>query len=244
VNAPDANGIRPDPLSGPVTEIASIAGSAFDGLSLSLNHMDPARRIFVAANYLWSRSVNDADGPFSLPADGADLSAERGPEDGSARHQFMSLASVGLPKGFKLATSLRGQSAVPYNITTGRDDNGDTVSNDRPRGVTRNTGRGAAQVDLGARVSWSRAFGAKAPPPAGPQVRIVRSDSADPLAGMGSGLDVRNKRYGIEVFAQAYNALNRTNALNYGGVITSPFFGQATSSAAPRRVELGARITF
>ena len=33
-------------------------------------------------------------------------------------------------------------------------------------------------------------------------------------------------------------------ALNFSGVVGSPFFGQATSAAAPRRVELGARLTF
>jgi hypothetical protein len=73
-------------------------------------------------------------------------------------------------------------------------------------------------------------------------VRILRGDSADPLSGMGGG-DM-NKRYSVELYAQSYNLLNHTNALNFSGVMTSPFFGQATSAAAPRRVELGARLTF
>jgi len=38
--------------------------------------------------------------------------------------------------------------------------------------------------------------------------------------------------------------LNHTNALNFSGVLTSPFFGQATSAAPPRRVEIGARLSF
>jgi len=155
----------------------------------------------------------------------------------------MSLVNVPLFKRVRLATALRAQSALPYNITTGHDDNGDTVSNDRPEGVTRNSGRGSAQVDLGVRVSWSVGFGGAAPPPAGPQVRIVRGDSADPLGGMAGG-DIQNKRYGLELYAQAYNALNHTNALNYSGVMTSPFFGQATSAAAPRRIEIGTRLIF
>ena len=53
-----------------------------------------------------------------------------------------------------------------------------------------------------------------------------------------------NKRYGVELYAQSYNLLNHMNALNFSGVMTSPFFGQATSAAPPRRVELGARLTF
>jgi hypothetical protein len=38
--------------------------------------------------------------------------------------------------------------------------------------------------------------------------------------------------------------LNHMNAINYSGVVTSPFFGQATSAAAPRRIEIGSRLTF
>jgi hypothetical protein len=132
---------------------------------------------------------------------------------------------------------------LPYNITTGRDDNGDTVSNDRPGGIARNSARGSAQIDLGLRVSWSAGFGGVAAPPAGPQIRIVRGDNADPLGGI-SGSDAQNKKYGIELYAQAYNALNHFNALNYSGVLTSPFYGQATSAAPPRRVEIGSRLTF
>jgi hypothetical protein len=243
VNAPLATGERPDPESGSVTEIRSIASSRFDALSLNLNYVRPARRLFVAANYMISRSIDETDSAFSLPADSFNLAGERGPAVGDARHRFMSLVNTPLVGRFRLGTSVRVQSALPYNITTGNDDNGDTISNDRPRGVTRNTGRGRAHVDIGARLSWSIGFGSRAASPQGPQVRIIRGDNADPLAGM-PGADMQNKRYGLEVYAQAYNLLNHTNALNFSGVLTSPFFGQPTSAAPPRRVEIGTRITF
>jgi len=243
VNAPASNGLRPDPLSGAVTEIQSAASSALDLISVNLNFARPQRRIFMAANYTFGRSIDEADSAFSLPANSYDLAAERGPSPTDARHRFMSLVNVPLKQRFRLASSVRMQSALPYNITTGRDDNGDTMSNDRPAGITRNTGRGSAQIDIGLRVSWSVGFGGAAPPPAGPQVRIVRGDNADPLAGAG-GLDVQTRRYTIELYAQAYNALNHTNALNYSGVLTSPFFGQATSASSPRRIEIGARMGF
>ena len=131
---------------------------------------------------MFGRSIDETDSPFGLPADNYNLAAERGPALGFARHRFMSLVEPAAEDGASgSATSLRVQSGMPYNITTGRDDNGDTVSNDRPAGVTRNTGLGRAQIDLGLRLSWSVAFGGAAPPPAGPQVRIVRGDNADPL---------------------------------------------------------------
>jgi hypothetical protein len=244
INAPLPGGMRPDPTAGTVTEIQSIARSQSDALSINVNYMRPQRRLFLAANYTVGRSIDETDGVFGVPANSYDLSAERGPAVNDARHRFMSMANLPLKKGFRLATSLRVISALPYNITTGRDDNGDTVSNDRPPGVTRNTGRGSAQVDLGMRLSWSTGFGGPAAPPAGPQVRIMRGDNADPLGSMGGGRDGQNKRYSIELYAQAYNVLNHFNALNYSGVVSSPFFGRATSAAAPRRIELGTRFSF
>jgi len=243
VNAPLAGGLRPDPGSGAVAELQSVASTEFDAISVNLNFQRMPQRLFVAANYTFGRSINETDSPFGLPADSYNLAAERGPALGFARHRFMSLVNVPLIARFRLGTSLRAQSGTPYNITTGRDDNGDTVSNDRPSGTTRNTGLGWAQVDLGLRLSWSVAFGGAAPPPAGPQVRVVRGDSDNPLGGMG-GMDSAGKRYGLELYAQAYNALNRFNALNFSGVVGSPFFGQPTAAGAPRRVELGARLNF
>ncbi|MFL6246600.1 MAG: hypothetical protein ACJ74H_11285, partial [Thermoanaerobaculia bacterium] len=175
VNAPIA-AVRPDPSAGTITEIQSSASSAFDGLSVNLNFMNPQRRFFVAANYMLARSINEADSPFSLAADATSLGAERGPALTDARHRFMSFANLPLFKRrLTLGTSVRVQSALPYNVTTGRDDNGDTISNDRPAGVTRNSGRGSALVDLSMRLGWRIGFGGPASAgPGGPQIRILR----------------------------------------------------------------------
>src|SRR5262249_51785443 len=159
---------------GTITEIQSMASSSFDGLSVNLNFMKPERRIFVAANYMLSRSIDDADSPFALAANARDLAAERGPALTDARHRAMGLVNLPLFGPLTIGSSFRAQSALPYNITTGHDDNGDTISNDRPAGVTRNSGRGAATIDIGARVSWKIGFGGPAPAPSGPQVHVVR----------------------------------------------------------------------
>jgi hypothetical protein len=58
------------------------------------------------------------------------------------------------------------------------------------------------------------------------------------------GSDGLEKRYTVELYAQGYNLLNHTNALNFSGVVGSPFFGRAISAAPPRRAEIGARFTF
>jgi hypothetical protein len=146
-----------------------------------------------------------------------------------------------LPAG---GLSVRVQSGLPYNITTGRDDNGDTVSNDRPIGVRRNRGRGYALADVGARLAWSKGFGRRPTGGGtpGPQTR-TRGDDGNPLASIGGGIDL-TKRCTVQLSLQAFNALNRAKLLNVSGVAASPFFGRATSAAPPRRIELGARLAF
>jgi hypothetical protein len=53
-----------------------------------------------------------------------------------------------------------------------------------------------------------------------------------------------NQRFSAEVWISANNVLNRVNYLNYVGNLRSPFFGQATSAAQARRVEVGMNFRF
>lgn len=154
---------------------------------------------------------------------------------------FVSMPIVG---SWMAGVSFTARSALPYDITTGRDDNADTLSTDRPPGVRRNSGRGSAQYDVSARLSWRTGFGgAPARTNGGPQVRVVRGGSdANPLADMPGGES--QSRYTLELYAQAFNLTNHTNATLFSGVLSSPFFGQPVAAAAPRRLELGARLSF
>jgi hypothetical protein len=60
--------------------------------------------------------------------------------------------------------------------------------------------------------------------------------------GMGSGPS--NKRFRVDFYASAQNVTNHHNFVGYSGVITSPFFGQATNVINPRKIELGMRFGF
>jgi hypothetical protein len=62
------------------------------------------------------------------------------------------------------------------------------------------------------------------------------------MGGFSGGAD--DKRWRFELYVAGTNIFNNTNLLGYSGVMTSPFFGQATSASAPRRLELGARFGF
>ncbi len=251
LNAPLPGTGRPDPRAGNVWLIESAAHSTRQLVRASLTLLRPESRTRLVLNYTWTRSVNDGDGPFDLPADSLDLAAERGPARDDVRHRATALFGTRLPRGLRLDGTLRASSGAPYDITTGRDDNGDGVSNDRPLGISRDSGRGAAQLDLGVRLSWSKSFGPeRALGPRGPRAPGGGGAGGAGGPGMGGGGGPRggggegDGRRNVSVYLQAYNALNRVNPSSYVGIVTSPLFGQAVSAAPPRRFEMGANLSF
>ena len=68
--------------------------------------------------------------------------------------------SFELPWGIQAGTLIAARSGLPYNITTGADDNRDTQTNDRPAGVGRNSARGASLFQADLRVTKSIKMGA------------------------------------------------------------------------------------
>jgi hypothetical protein len=246
INAPLADGSRPDPTWGNVTQIESTARSEAHVINTGFNINLPWHRTFLFVNYSLGRLKNDTDGAFSLPVDNFNPGAEWGPAQGDVRHRVSGMFNMNLWKGFKIATSFSGNSAPPYNITTGRDDNDDTVSNDRPAGVGRNAARAAGRWDLGARLSYTFGFGqrAAADGAGGPQMIMIRAGGGGEtsMGGFSGGAD--DKRWRVELYVAGTNILNHTNFTSYSGVMTSPFFGDPTSAGPARKIELGARFGF
>jgi len=241
VNAPLAGAGRPDPAFGNVTQIESSASSTTHGLMLHLSPGSITNGFFWSAMYRYFHSLSDTAGPLALPADNFDLRGEWGPAPTDVRHVFSAMLSRKLPRGFTLGLMFGASSAPPYNVTTGFDDNGDTVSNDRPAGVRRNSERGSGRAELSARLGWGFGFGGdRQPSTQGGPVMIRVGGDAGPPALPGAS----TKRFRLDLYAQFFNLLNHTNLTNYAGVRTSPFFGQATAALPGRRVETGLRFSF
>ncbi|MBI4262813.1 MAG: hypothetical protein HY657_00410 [Acidobacteria bacterium] len=53
-----------------------------------------------------------------------------------------------------------------------------------------------------------------------------------------------NERFGLVLYAHGYDILNRVSYLNFSGNVQSPFFGQPTSAAPARRLEVGVQFAF
>jgi hypothetical protein len=249
-NAPVVELGRPDPSMGNVTEYVSNGRSTMDRLQVNVNFAQPQRRLFLGTNYVLSRQLNHADSPLSLPAHNYLLEPEWGYASQDVRHRLFVMAGFGLPKGFRMFWNSQYASASPYTIITGLDDNNDSVNNDRPAGVPRNSARGAATWNVNARLSRAFGFGPAQStdgPAGGPQVRRIGGGRGGPGGGgpmaMG-GFDPNARKYRIEFYVQAYNLLNHVNYTNFTGSLLSPFFGEATAAAPARRIEVGMMFGF
>ena len=204
---------RPNPNFINIDQFESSGSSKSNMLTTTLK-ISPRPGLNLMAQYTYSHSIDDTSGMFSLPANNYDLRSERGRSDLDRRHRLNFFANYGLPYAFKFGTVVVLNSGIPYNITTGVDSNNDTVANDRPLGVDRNTGRGPgfAQLD----VHLSRPF-------------HFEKNKHRPRA-----------EFGID----AFNVTNSVNDKDYIGTLTSPFFGRANAANLPREVQLSLQLFF
>ena len=220
INAPlPGTDLRPDPN---FLNINQVESSAFlHSQALTVSWRGRLGKVFQPyAQYVFSRTTNNTSGTFSVPANNYDLRAETGPADDDARHRFNMMGVVALPRGLQTGLVLSVRSGLPYDITTGLDDNNDTVANDRPVGITRNTGRGPATAQLDLRISKSFA--------------ILRVQDGGQ----------QQRRDTFDLIVDVFNATNRTNFKAVVGDMSSPFFGRANAAAAARTVQFSARYTF
>ena len=220
INAPlPGTDLRPDPN---FLNINQVESSAFlHSQALTVSWRGRLGKVFQPyAQYVFSKTTTNTSGTFSVPANNYDLRAETGPADDDARHRFNMMGVVALPRGFQTGLVLSVRSGLPYDITTGLDDNNDTVANDRPVGITRNTGRGPATAQLDLRISKSFA--------------IVRVQDGGQ----------QQRRDTVDLIVDLFNATNRTNYKSIVGDMSSQFFGRANVAAAARTVQFSARYTF
>lgn len=263
VNAP-VDGVRPFADAGNITQIESTGRRDSDRVTVALNLRAPGRRIMGNVMYQWSNTRAFSDGALSLPSDSHNPEADWGPTAQDIRHRVFFMLNT--PIGFGVRAGMQAQysSAPPYNITTGSDDNGDTVFNDRPVGVSRNSARGADQWNVSLRLNRSFNLGGLMGGGGGPimiggpaggsaQRNTPVAAQRGPGGGAGDGggpviremiMDGTASRYRLDLYAQISNLFNTTNLNGFIGNQQSPYFGQATSAAPPRRIELGASLSF
>jgi hypothetical protein len=196
----------------------------------------------VFAGYLHFSFRADADTPFSLPQSSYDLSGEWARPAWLSRHRFFLTNIINFTRDLRLSTSINAASGTPFNITTGRDNNGDGSFNDRPsvadlsdpRAIATRFGVFNPHVVNG---TLPRNFGTN---PANVTVDVNLSRQFK----FGPKVTPTDQRYLLVLNARASNLFNRTNGLGRNGVLASPFFGRINAAGPARRIEFGVRLNF
>ncbi len=86
--------------------------------------------------YALSQAESNADGAGSFPANQYDLTREWGRAGFDVRHRAALGGSLTTPFGLRFSPFITASSGRPFDITVGRDLNGDSLFNDRPAFAT------------------------------------------------------------------------------------------------------------
>ena len=209
--------IRPNPEFGIYRQLESSARQEAHNLNAQLRGRltDYFRG---SVRYSWGRTFNNVADDDELPANSRDLSGEWGPAGFDRRHRFDVVGAFDVRNWFQLGVVCEIDSASPYTLTTGQDENADGLTGDRPAGVSRNSERGAPSTEVDVRLS--KTF----------ELPGLRGQDGDPTE--------------LALTLDAFNVLNTVNIEGFVGNLSSPFFGQATGADSARRLQAGLRWSF
>jgi hypothetical protein len=200
---------RPNPNLGQVQQIEADGRQIVNALDLTFRG-DAGRWFSGQVQYTLSRAMNNTGGIRSFPQDQYDPNAEWGRANFDRLHSLNVLGNINPDHWLTLGVELTLNSGARYTETTGTDDFHTGLGNARPAGVARNTlvGGPTSQLDL----QWNHDF----------RLTKAKDDKA---------------RY-LSVGLAAFNVFNHTMYQNYIGTLTSPLFGQPTSAANGRQLQL------
>jgi hypothetical protein len=259
LNSP-VNGVRPDGRFLNVIETVSDAQARQHSFSISSSfslyaptpaNLQPRfnfRRWSFSGFYSGYRLRNNSDGAFSVPASGS-LDTEWGPQLGRPAQSLSVSFTSAVIRNISMGGGVNLSSGAPYNITSGVDNNGDQILNDRPAGVSRNSARVPNwNQTWSARLGYTWTFGRPASGGAAPQgiaipigalpAGVIRVEGGAPASTSVPG------RYRVGINISASNVTNRSNYGGYTGVMTSPFFGKPNSSGSGRRIQISTNFGF
>ncbi len=237
----DASGmpIHRDPAVGSIAAITTEGRTWYSGVTLGYRWSRGSD--WASASYTWSKAEDMAPDPLkggiALPPDSDDIEGETGRSDYDRRHRLVLSGSCGLGFwGLRVGAAAQYASATPFNVTTGRDENLDGITSDRPEGVGRNQGEDS---------------------PLGPINELRREAGLEPVDELTTEpflqVDLRLSQpfplgdggAGGEWYLQVFNLFDRFNPAMIDGRVTSVNFGEALGLAGPpRTLELGLRFGF
>jgi hypothetical protein len=238
INAP-LFGIRPNSSLGNINQFESSAFFVKNSLKIGLSG-NLFKNVSFNVDYTLLKKVSDSDEVFGLPSDNYDLKKDISIATDEQRHRAYISINWTLKKTFQIAAIFTANSPLPYTITTGNDENGDSIFNDRPFGILRNSQRGVWNNQTDLAFSWLFSFINRKNKSTGTTAVTISSSEANTIFGATD----ETKRFSAKMFLRVENVFNQTNYKTFSGVQTSPFFRQPISVINPRNINIGIRLNF
>ena len=148
INAPLDNGLRPYGDIGNIDLYESTGVLNQNQLITNINSRVNTK-VSLFAFYVFNHANSNTDGAGTLPANQYDLSTEYGRSSLDVRHRFVLGGSIIGPMNLRFSPFILASSGLPFNITTGLDNNGDTEFVDRPGVATDPTRPGVVRTAYG-----------------------------------------------------------------------------------------------
>ena len=218
INAPTALSgytLRPNPAYNRIRQMQSEGFYTGNGLDISYRGM--WNKYFTGfGRYTWSHYESNTGGIGWFPENQLDPGQEWSNSSYDRRQRFGMYAIFNQKSLLNMAGGIFSNSGPPWTIVTGADPYGDGLFNARPTGAGRNSETGPGYVDMDLR--WGHDFA----------ITPNKDDEAPHL--------------GFSV--SSFNVINHPNGQGINSVESSSSFGQITSIAPPRRMQLAMRFSF
>ena len=253
------------PLSGNIYQYESSGMN--NQKQLIFNMRRSSKLLFWAASYTYNKAKSDTDGANSFPVNSYDISNEFGRSAFDIRHRFTFRSSINLPSNMYISTFISAATGVPFNITTGRDTNGDSIFNERPAFATDLTRSSVVRTEFGDfdveplsnQTIIPRNFGSS-PSFFSVNLSLYKTIGIGPILKNTKGKHTHRgdtkKAYNVTFGIRANNIFNNVNLASPVGNLSSPLFGQSTSTlngfgfssqrgaSTNRRLSLSLRFSF
>lgn len=252
----NSSGLRPlGKAAGNVLEYQASGRSMNNSLSVSLNAT--GKKFNFWGSYTFGKNTSLDNGTSGSPFDAYDFSNEWSRASYDTRHFAYGSASYQTTSGFSVNTFVIANSGGPFNITTGRDTNGDTFYSERPAFATdlskpgvvvtpfgafdpnpapgqqiipRNFGQSPRFLSVNVGVSKTIKFG-RAIPPKSPPASAGGGVVTAANSGKPPAKQPIQRPYQLSFSINANNVLNHTNRGVPVGNMASPYFLKVTGTS-------------
>jgi hypothetical protein len=218
INAPTALSgytLRPNPAYNRIRQMQPKGFYEGNGLDVSFRGM--WNKHFTGfGRYTWAHYASNTGGIGWFPQNQLDPEQEWSNSGYDRRQRFGMYAVFDQKSLLNLAGGIFSNTGSPWTVLTGADPYGDGLFNARPEGVGRNSETGPGYVDVDLR--WGHDF-------------AITQNKDDEAPHLGFSVS-------------SFNVVNHPNGQGIDTVESSTSFGQITSVAPPRRVQLAMRFQF